>query len=189
MNIYLDPGHGGEDPGAVGPSGYREADFVLEWAVLVDLALRRAGHETRWSRDGTESSKVRNIDRARDANEWGADVYVSLHANGFHQVVDPDRVGMEVLYWYTSSRGRHLADRLRDEIVSRFEGTIYDRGSKPIRSGERGATALKATSMPAILIEPGFITDADDERWLRYFGTQALLAESIEQAIYTAFEE
>lgn len=187
MKVYLDPGHGGQDSGAIGPSGYRESDFVMEWAVLVDLALRRKGHSVRWSRVGIERTKVPNHKRAADANKWGADVYISLHANGFYQVTDPDHIGMEVLYWYQSSTGRKLADRLREEIVSRFEGTIVDRGSKPVDENGRGAVVLQKTTMPAIIIEPGFITDPDDEVWLSYFATQSILAEAVEAAISSTF--
>lgn len=187
MKIFLDPGHGGDDPGSLGPTGYNEEDFVLEWAILMDLALRRAGHQVMWSHYGDEATKVPNIHRVRAANNWGADVYISLHANGFDKVQDPDNVGMEVLYWYTSNESRTLADRIREEIVSRFEGTIVDRGSKAIQEGGRGQTVLRRTAMPAVIIEPGFITDEDDEKWLRYFSTQALLAEAVEAAISSTF--
>lgn len=187
MKVYIDPGHGADDPGAISPSGYTEAEFAWDWCELVTLALERAGHQVWWSRYNTEVKKVPNYKRATHANSNGADVFISLHANAFHRVQDPENVGMEVLYWYTSTMGRRLADRLREEIVSRFEGTIYDRGSKPVQEGGRGVTVLKRTIMPAVIIEPGFITDEDDAAWLAHFSTQAILAEAIEAAISSTF--
>lgn len=187
MRIVVDPGHGGNDTGALGPTGYKEAIFNMELAVLIDLLSRRHGHSVLMTRDGTEERKVPNITRVRMANDWNADVFLSIHANGFSQVVDRDSFGMEVLFWNTSLKGLSLADEIRREILARFSNRpglrIFDRGSKPKFPGNRGATVLSKTNMPAVIIESGFITDEDDEAWLMKFSTQATLAEAIVAAV------
>lgn len=187
MRIVVDPGHGGNDTGALGPTGYKEADFNMETAVLIDLLLRRHGHSVLMTRDGTEERKVPNITRVRMANDWNADVFLSIHANGFSQIVDRDSIGMEVLFWNTSTTGLKLADEIRREIIALFSELsnphIYDRGSKPKYYGDRGSTVLSKTNMTAVIIEPGFITDEDDEAWLRRFTTQAAIASAIVAAV------
>ena len=82
MKIYLDPGHGGSDPGASG-NGLLEKDVTLAIALKInDILLKEyAGAETRLSR--TTDKTVTLQERTDDANSWGADLFVSIHTNAF----------------------------------------------------------------------------------------------------------
>ncbi|BDU78596.1 N-acetylmuramoyl-L-alanine amidase family protein [Mesoterricola sediminis] len=77
--VYVDPGHGGEDTGAKGPRGLREKDAVLDLAAALARELEASGMEARLTRDA--DAFVPLWDRARMANQAGADLFVSLHLN------------------------------------------------------------------------------------------------------------
>ena len=77
--IVIDPGHGGEEEGARGPSGLLEKDVVLDVARRLASRLRAAGYETVLTREGDEDLSL--DDRAAVANRERADLFVSVHAN------------------------------------------------------------------------------------------------------------
>jgi N-acetylmuramoyl-L-alanine amidase len=107
--VALDPGHGGEDPGAIGPSGLREKDVVL----AIALALRERLNERKnmrafMTRDGDYFVPL--AERVRKARRVQADLFVSIHADAF---VRPDARGASVFALSdrgaTSSAARWLA--------------------------------------------------------------------------------
>jgi N-acetylmuramoyl-L-alanine amidase len=79
--VVLDPGHGGEDPGAIGPRGTMEKDIVLSLAKSLQKALDATG-EVRAFLTRRGDYFVALQDRVKIAQEYGADLFVSLHANG-----------------------------------------------------------------------------------------------------------
>ncbi|MBI3156973.1 MAG: N-acetylmuramoyl-L-alanine amidase [Burkholderiales bacterium] len=109
--VALDPGHGGEDPGAIGPSGLREKDVVL--AIALDLRRRLnavPGMRAVLTRDGDYYVPLH--DRVRKARAVGADLFVSIHADAF---VRPEARGASVYALSTrgasSSAARWMAQR------------------------------------------------------------------------------
>jgi len=77
--VYVDPGHGGEDVGAKGAKGLKEKDAVLDLAGSLVRELEQCGMEARLTR--TDDTFVGLWDRARIANQAGADLFISLHLN------------------------------------------------------------------------------------------------------------
>jgi N-acetylmuramoyl-L-alanine amidase len=77
--VYLDPGHGGEDLGAHGARGLKEKDAVLELAEALAKELRQSGMEPVLTR--STDTLIPLWERARMANEAGADLFISLHLN------------------------------------------------------------------------------------------------------------
>lgn len=177
MKVFIDPGHGGEDSGAIGPTGYTEKEFNLQTATLLEMACQWRGWDTFMSRN--QDFDVRERDSAIRANIWEADVYVSIHANGSHLA---NANGCEVLYWNKSERGEDLADELQRQLLTCFPW-LRNRGVIPRFPGSRGATVLRRTEMPAILVEPMFITNHTEEEVLRRFSTKALIADAILQSL------
>ncbi len=109
--VAIDAGHGGEDPGALGPSGVREKDVVLEIARRLKTLLdQRPGMRAVLVRDG--DYYIAHKDRPAKAREQRADLFVSVHADAF-----PDRrvKGSSVFVLSrgraTSEAARYLADR------------------------------------------------------------------------------
>ena len=70
MKIFIDPGHGGKNPGAIGPNGLYEANVNLDIGLKLGRILSNWGYEIKYSR--TTDTTVTLSERARMANEWGA---------------------------------------------------------------------------------------------------------------------
>lgn len=109
--IAIDAGHGGEDPGALGYAGTREKDVVLEIARVLEKKINaEPGMRAVMIRDG--DYYVENADRRRKAREYGADMFISIHADAFRS---PQPSGASV--YVVSERGassqaaRLLAER------------------------------------------------------------------------------
>ncbi|MBN1670035.1 MAG: N-acetylmuramoyl-L-alanine amidase [Kiritimatiellae bacterium] len=77
--VVLDPGHGGNDPGAVSPGGLEEKTIVLELAERVKALLEKAGLTVKLTRERDDYLALK--ERVRRAGEWKADVLVSIHLN------------------------------------------------------------------------------------------------------------
>lgn len=120
--VVIDPGHGGEDFGAVGKDGLLEKDVALDVALRLERMLRSIpGIEARLTR--REDRFVPLAERTQLANSLGADLFVSLHANA-----SPGGrfSGLETYYLDTGgdSAARKLAERENSSI--RFEGPQGD---------------------------------------------------------------
>src|SRR6476620_12283610 len=83
MKLYLDPGHGGSDPGAQG-NGLREKDITLDIALKIRTILMNGYEniEVRMSRTNDSSKSLSQ--RTNEANSWGADYYLSIHCNAYN---------------------------------------------------------------------------------------------------------
>lgn len=79
MRVVIDPGHGGDEDGAIGPSGLKEKDVVLDIARRLSALLSVEGFEVHLTRGGDETLSL--DDRAGVANEKRADLFMSLHVN------------------------------------------------------------------------------------------------------------
>lgn len=147
MKIMIDPGHSGPiEPGACA-HGLKEADIVLSVARL--LRDKLTGHEVMLTRDGDVDNDWL-MWRAKMANEWGADIFISLHCNAFS---DPAAHGAEC--WIAkqhSDDSERLAYCILNRLVNKMD--LADRGVKT-----ENFTVLTATDMPAVLVELAFITN------------------------------
>lgn len=156
--IAIDAGHGGDDPGAAGETGLREAD--LAWLLAMDLSTELAARGAnpvllRGQDDGPPTSE-----RARRANEAGAEILVALHLNAHG---DPAAEGASTYYFgrdgWHSPAGARLAELIQDELT----------GSLRLKDGRTHAKALpllRETQMPAVHVEPCFVTNPREERLL-----------------------
>ena len=109
--VAVDPGHGGEDPGAIGPSGLREKDVVLAIAMLLrDRLNAQPNMRAMLTRDADFFVPLH--ERVRKARRVQADLFVSIHADAF---MSPEARGASVFalsqHGATSSAARWMADR------------------------------------------------------------------------------
>jgi len=109
--IFLDPGHGGEDEGAVGVSGIREKDLVLTLAKLVEKELIKSGC-CRVALSREYDAFIPLFERTALANRLGAELFVSLHVNAHEENAAKAR-GFEVYYVSNESNPKAI------ELVSR----------------------------------------------------------------------
>ncbi|AZR72206.1 hypothetical protein BBF96_01615 [Anoxybacter fermentans] len=158
--IYVDPGHGGSDSGAVGPTGLTEKEVNLRvGTVLKNCLIEYGGATVRMSR--TTDVYVSLSDRVNDANSWGADRFISVHHNASS---DPSVNGTETYcYTYGSSYSFDLRNKVHAQLLA--WGGLPDRGTKTA-----DFYVLKYTSMPTILTEASFISNPDEEARLRDAG-------------------
>jgi len=154
--IFLDPGHGGQDPGATG-HGLREKDIVLTISRFAReyLEANYPGVSVKMSR--TDDRYVSLSQRASDANRWGADVFASIHinaavstANGYEDFIFNGNV---------SNDTHQLQNAIHNKLSPFF----------PTNRGKKRANfaVLRQTNMPAVLTESGFITNKRDADFLR----------------------
>ena len=160
IKIYIDQGHNPKNPnaGAEG-NGLREQDIVYEIGVRLAALLRsNPAFEVRLSRPtpdtllGNSNSESLRL-RVNDANAWGADYFLSLHTNASEQAA---ATGSEAFVYSKPSSAAELAEDILREMTS-YTG-LRNRGV----FSRTGLYVLRRTQMPAILLELGFITNAND---------------------------
>ena len=166
MKVFINPGHDQNyDSGAVNPnSGLREADVAAEVGALAVDYLEAAGCECRIMQSDnlapTPAGRSSYDDRqgatvTETANDWGADIFVSIHCNA----ANTGAQGTEV-ECYGSGAGEQLAQCIQSQIVN-SPGTA-DRGGKYMPK----LLVLKYTDMPAVLVEMAFIDNDEDAELL-----------------------
>ena len=159
FTVCLDPGHGGNDSGCV--SGKRhESDDALTMAKLVKQYLEQENVQVVLTR--TKDKYVELSERAKCANQAGADYFVSIHRN-----LNPLGFGVET---WTRANYSKESDALAKAIQKRLVkvGVQQDRGVKhgTQESASSSYYVLRKTKMPGVLIELGFIDNQKDNQLL-----------------------
>lgn len=182
--IVIDPGHGGQDSGAVGSSGLYEKDAVLPVALELAQILRQAGAEVKLTRESDTvpwNSQNDLSERVRIANQWGADAFVSIHANA---TTSPSAKGMEVWTSVGQTAGDALAEDIANALKATFPGLVFRADmSDGDLDKESNFYVLYYTRMPAALVELAFITNPNEEALLRNPSYQAQAAEAIAKGL------
>ncbi len=156
--VAIDAGHGPKDPGVVGPGGLREADatFAIAEALAAEVAYRMA-EPVLLRAAGEDPPESERIDRA---NRSGADALISIHLNSH---ADLSAEGTSSYYFgrlgTISVAGRALAELVQDAITHHL-------GLKDCRTHPMSLPMLRETQMPALHLEPCFITNPREERLL-----------------------
>lgn len=158
--IFINPGHMiGVDSGAVNSKyNVTEAEIVMNVGKLVEKYLTVAGCEVKLLQSDNltgENPTYPNV--CRTANQWTADLFISLHCNSAG--IDTAR-GTEVFVYNRWSRAEELAGCIQKQIVNSLN--TLDRGVKE----NRHLGVLRETVMPAVLVELAFINNESDCRLL-----------------------
>ena len=164
--IVLDPGHGGSDTGAIGPTGVTEKSIALRIAKRLKVLLEAEGAEVILTRtEDTEVSpkKAQATDveelqaRCDIANQNAADIFLSIHLDAFS---GPEAHGTTGYYYEMGSAdSRRLADCIKRGVLRRL-GT-FDRGTKPC-----AFYVCRHTDMPATLLETAFVSNPREEQMM-----------------------
>lgn len=156
--VCLDPGHGGHDPGAVG-FDLQESKLTLALAIMTRDQIISTGISCFLTRD--DDTFIRLIERSRKSNEWGADVFVSIHINGFTSV---NARGFETFVHSTASqKSLELQDVLHEPL-----GRLWTEHGSIDRGRKKGNFYVirPSTKAPSCLVEFGFITNRCDNELL-----------------------
>jgi N-acetylmuramoyl-L-alanine amidase len=175
--IVLDPGHGGEDPGAVA-HGVVEAEVVHDIATRIEGRLSAHGANVVYTHNRFTSAGDDEA-RASFANDCAADILLSLHCDTADQA---DASGVATFFFGQkrfgawSAVGEQLADLIQRETVART-------GLADCRSHARSWKLLQATRMPAVRIEAGYVSNPEDAARLQAASFRDDIAEGIVVAL------
>jgi N-acetylmuramoyl-L-alanine amidase len=210
--LVIDPGHGGDDGGAQGPGGRFEKDMTLALARrLRAAAVDSLSIQAYLTRDG--DTEVPLDERAAIANNFNADIFISLHANGSRIA---SATGTEVFFLsYTAADDEarriamqegailekapandkdvglilwDMAQAAQLEASSKLAGNLHGEISAAALSRSRGVKqapfrVLVGATMPAALVEVGFITNPEEEKRLFSEAHQVRLVNAIIQGL------
>ena len=173
--IAIDPGHGGEKDWGTTKGEHREKNINLAIALFLRDILEERGYRTYMIRE--DDSAVENKLRSGLAKENGASLYVSIHQNSLEEENDAGR-GAEV--WYCDlfdTRDAELAQCVLDELTA-FVG-MRNRGIKLSNK----LIVLKENTLPACLVECGFMSSPTEREMLLTEEYQKKIAEGIANGI------
>ena len=167
--IVLDAGHGGSDSGAVS-NGVREKDIILPVTLKLEEILKNKGYDIVMTR--RDDVFISLTDRYRIANDAGADVFVSIHANSFS---GSSANGIETLH--NNGESKELSQCIQTELIKATNATDRKIKYRP------NLAVLRGTNMPATLVELGFITNPSEVNQLLSDSYQNILAEAIAKGV------
>ncbi len=178
--VVIDPGHGGQDPGAVDSVqpwqgdmlATREDEVAYDIAARARRALEAAGYAGYLTRALGEFSGLQN--RCALANRVGAVAFVSVHVNAAE---NPAAAGIETFSYPGAVMGAKLRNLVHRE-VTRLAPQFRDRGPKAAKH-----YVTRYTRMPACLVECGFCTNPEDEQLMQDPGMRIRLAQGIANGI------
>ncbi len=173
--IALDAGHGGEDEGTV-RDGVLEKDVNYAIIKAVEQKLTTLGYQVLLIREGDELMSIQQ--RARIANASGAHIYVSVHQNACEER-ESDVEGVEV--WYNKSKGADGSKRLAQLIQS--DVVLYTKAVERELVEDESLYVIRETSMPACLVETGFLSNKKERELLVTSEYQEKIAEGIVSGI------
>lgn len=209
--IVIDPGHGGKDPGAIGRKGLEEKFVVLDIGHRLRKLLEQQGHRVIMTR--TQDRFISLDDRAELANDRQADLFVSIHANASprrslkgveiyllgratdenaralaarengameSQMSDLERIFSDMSLDFRINHSISLAHETRQAFL-RTVGTDY----KLVDLGVKRAPfyVLMSSTMPSILAEVSFISNAEEEARLKQKAYRQKIAEGLFEGI------
>jgi N-acetylmuramoyl-L-alanine amidase len=154
VRICLDPGHGGSEPGALSPHGWREKEVNLMQARAIRAALEKAGFHVVMTRESDETVPL--YDRPALACSEHVDAFISVHHNATPAHRDPREVRHTVAYASTSN-GLALAACIQRHIAPVL---------KPVRNAgaqKRSFAVCRNPAVPSCLLEIDFINHPDGE--------------------------
>jgi N-acetylmuramoyl-L-alanine amidase len=178
MKLYLDPGHGGTDPGASG-NGIREKDITLDIALKIRniLLTNYENIEIKMSRTGDTTKSLSQ--RTNEANAWDADFYLSIHCNAANSAA---RGYEDYIYSALSSSSRTATyqDIIHAEVVKLNK--LNNRGQK-----KANFHVLRETNMDAFLSENGFIDNPQDAALMKQDSWRQNVAQGHATGVAKAF--
>jgi N-acetylmuramoyl-L-alanine amidase len=209
--VVIDPGHGGDDIGATGPGGAREKDLTLALARRLKGAIEgRLGLRVLLTRDGDEAVSIDQ--RTSLANNNKADMFISLHVNGSPRASAQGAQVLSLAVDDYASEGQPVNRGVEVPVIGNMMRLIaavpWDLAQIPFAPRSAALAALVVDSfrtqqvplhtvpaaqaplrvlvganMPAILVELGFLTNADEERALDSADRQTAIVEALFDAV------
>lgn len=183
--ITLDAGHGGSDSGAIGQAGVQEKNITLPITKRVATLLTKAGaqvHMTRTTDVDVHSAYATDRQelqaRVNVAEKYNSDLFVSIHINSS---VSKTVAGTSCYYYPKTANDARIASCIQNKLLAATN--FNDLGIR-----EAGFYVIKRNSMPATLLELGFISNKKEESTMNTAGYQEKAAQAIYEGIKKYFE-
>ena len=184
--IVIDPGHGGSDPGAVGPKGTLEKNVTLGIAKKLGAKLEAAGANVFYTRFVDLDVAKRDASGAEElhkrievAHEKKADIFVSIHADAS---ISSEAGGTTTYYYVKTPYDLKLAQAVQRRVS--VAGGLLNRGTK-----QSGFYVNKKSWIPSILVETAFISNPNEEKLLGQAEFQEKIAAGLFAGIVDFYKE
>lgn len=192
--VIIDPGHGGEDGGAVGKSGVVEKDINLKISLALRDMLHLMGYDTIMTREkdkaiyDEEAIKLRQKKRSDLKNRLSIihknssdnSIFVSIHQNKFP---NEKYHGTQIFYSSNHPGSEELALKIRENIVSKLQKD----NEREIKESKSGIFLLKNSNIPSVVVECGFLSNVEEEKKLNDGEYQRQLALCISMGVNDFF--
>lgn len=191
--IGIDPGHGGIDPGAIGISGTKEDEINLNIALELKKIFGKNGYivvMTRENEEGLYTNKSKTtrekktedlMNRRKIIEDSNCEILLSIHLNSFS---DSQYYGAQTFYKKDCEESKRLA-----YIVQREFKNTLDKDNNRVPQEREEVFLINEVSVPAILIECGFLSNPNEERLLKTEDYQKKLANAIYNGVKKYYEE
>ena len=176
--LVIDLGHGGHDPGAIGPNKTHESDIVLAIGKELNELLKGYELEVKFTR--LSNVYLSLSERAKIANDFKSDYFLSIHINS---ATDSSVRGVEV--WQYSNRNDKL-NKFSKELCEDVE-KVFNVINRGVKLSQK-LSVLKNTNMPAALIEVDFISNVNAEKDLKISSNIKSVALAIRDNLIDLFE-
>jgi len=184
--VIIDAGHGGEDGGAVGVDGIIEKDINLIISLKLKDLLEVSGHNVIMTREKDQAiydqdaeslrekkrSDLKNRMKIIDNNKKENTIFVSIHQNKFP---NPKYFGTQIFYSVNDVKSQELAGKIRDSVT----GLIQPENSREIKPATEKIYLLHNAQIPAVVVECGFLSNAEEAKKLIEEKYQSQIAFSI----------
>jgi len=191
IDVVLDPGHGGEEPGAVGPRGLKEKDLNLVVAANAAKALQAQGVSVLLTRRGdyrmTLAARGLVVEAVRPK------VFVSIHHNSGASAPSPNGPGTEVYHQQASAESKRLGGLVYEDVkgfLAKTKGVPWVAAERPGVVARVGATGddfygvlRRSKGTPAALIEGAYISNPPEEALLARKDAQKAEGEAVARGI------
>ncbi|MEB3057232.1 N-acetylmuramoyl-L-alanine amidase [Bacillus pseudomycoides] len=174
--IVIDPGHGGNDPGSIGPKGTKEKDITLKTAKSIQKKLEEKGMTVILTREDDTFVPLKN--RVATSQNKSADLFLSIHYDGF---TTNDVKGVTT-YYYKGLKEQALAETIHEHLFKHIQAK-----NRGVKSGDY--YVLRENQKPSILLELGYITNPEDEERMNSQQFQADVASGIVNGVIEYFKK
>ena len=174
--VFIDPGHGGVDNGAV-QNGVLEDEINLQISKKIEAKLKAKGVEVKMSRN--DDTYLSLTERTRMANNLGSDIFVSIHQNS---ATSSSAKGIETYYYSPRQDSKELATDIQADLIQSTNAT--NRGVKTANYA-----VIKTAQMSSSLVECGFISNPTEAQNLSSSSYQDKVAEGIVNGIMDYLKE
>lgn len=189
-SVMIDAGHGGDDAGAVGYNedgsiAAREKDFNLDVAIKIRDILKEKNVEVKMIRETDTYVDFQQVGSI--ANDANTTLFVSIHTNS---AVAESANGIETWAYLEDNAtslngltGKRLAQIIQDKLIKNTKAV-----NRGVKNG-KSLAVIKSTSMPAVLVEMGFISNEEERNKLLEEEYRQKIADAVAEGILLAFDE